>query len=289
MSKRALGRGIDALIFGGEEAASEEAHPVSDVPIDSVSPGEGQPRKSFNEERLAELAESIRSQGILQPILVEQSGTGYTIIAGERRYRAALKAGLREVPVIIKSFTHEEKLQIALVENIQREDLTPIEEAEAYRSLMNGMKISQEELAGRLGKKRSTVANSLRLLNLPEKMQSAVSAGSMSAGHARALLSVQNPADRELLFARIIEKGISVREAEAAAEALNRGKRAAREKRGPEGSRRSPELQELEQKLMDRIGSKVSVRGDLERGKIEITYFSRADLDRIFEMLEEAE
>lgn len=287
MSKRALGRGIDALILGGEEGGTEATTAIAMVPITQISPGDGQPRKTFNEESLAELADSIRAQGILQPILVERSGEGFAIVAGERRFRAAQKAGLSEVPVVIKEFSRDQKLQIALVENIQREDLTPIEEAEAYRSLMNALKISQEELASRLGKKRSTVANSLRLLNLPEEMQNAVASGAMSSGHARAVLSVSNPADRAVLFRRIVERGISVREAEAAAEALNRGKRATKEPPAKSGKKRDPQLGELEQKLIDRIGSKVVVRGDLERGKIEITYFSRADLDRIFELLED--
>ena len=285
MSKRALGRGIDALILGGSEETHADETTITAVPIDRLSPGEGQPRKTFNEESLNELADSIRTQGILQPILVEQAGERYSIVAGERRFRAAQMAGLTEIPVVVKHFTRDQKLQIALVENIQREDLTPIEEAEAYRTLMNTLKIGQEELATRLGKKRSTVANSLRLLNLPQAMQEAVAAGTMSAGHARALLSVQNPSDRELLFRRIVEEGISVREAEAIADGYNRGKRAAKPKGA--GSQRplSPELGELEQRLIDRVGSKVKVRGDLDRGKIEITYFSREDLDRIFELL----
>lgn len=288
MSKRALGRGIDALILGGsEEGASQGSAAIASVPIDHILPSEGQPRKTFDEESLEELANSIRSQGILQPILVEQTADRYSIVAGERRYRAAIKAGLKELPVVVRQFTRDEKLQIALVENIQREDLTPIEEAEAYRSLMNALKIGQEELATRLGKKRSTVANSLRLLNLPEEMQAAVSSGSMSAGHARAVLSVQNPAERQLLFRRIVDAGISVREAEAAVESLNRGKRASNPKAGGRAKDRDPQLGELEGKLIERIGAKVVVRGDLDHGKIEITYFSREDLDRIFDLLGE--
>lgn len=287
MSKRALGRGIDALILGGPEAPRREETAITSVAIDQLLPGEGQPRKTFDEESLEELAESIRNQGILQPILVEPVGERYAIVAGERRYRAAQKAGLEEIPVVVKSFSRDQKLQIALVENIQREDLTPIEEAEAYRTLMNTLKISQEELASRLGRKRPTVANSLRLLNLPREMQDAVSSGTMSAGHARAVLSIQNPSDRRLLFRRIVDEGISVREAEAATEAFNRGKRTTKPRSRGGQAKTSPELGELEQKLIDRIGAKVVVRGDLDRGKIEITYFSRADLERIFDLLGE--
>ena len=287
MSKRALGRGIDALILGGSEENPAGESVITSVAIDQLAPGEGQPRKTFNEESLNELADSIRSQGILQPILVERVGERYEIVAGERRYRAAQLAGLKEVPVVVKQFSRDQRLQIALVENIQREDLTPIEEAEAYRTLMNSLKVGQEELATRLGKKRSTVANSLRLLNLSEEMQQAVADGRMSAGHARAILSLQNPSDRDHLFMRILEEGISVREAEAAAEALGRGKRAEKPKAKGARSQVQPELAELEQRLIDRIGSKVVVRGDLERGKIEITYFSRDDLERIFGLLEQ--
>jgi len=285
VSKRALGRGIDALILGGGDESRSDLTNIASLPIEKLSPGEGQPRKTFNEESLEELAESIRAQGILQPILVEQVGERYEIVAGERRFRAAQKAGLTEVPVVIKQFSRDQRLQIALVENIQREDLTPIEEADAYRTLLNSLKIGQEELATRLGKKRSTVANSLRLLNLPEEMQAAVSQGTMSAGHARAVLALQNPSDREYLFRRIVDEGISVREAEAQVDALNRGKRAAKPKGHAPRKQTTPELGELEQKLIDRIGAKVVVRGDLDHGKIEITYFSRDDLERIFELL----
>jgi len=267
-----------------EESESSE-QPIAKVPIAKLRPGSGQPRKSFNEASLDELAASIREQGILQPILVERRGDEYSIVAGERRYRASLKAGLTEIPVIVRSFSEQERLQIALVENIQREDLTPIEEAEAYRALMNSLAVGQEELAQRLGKNRSTVANSLRLLNLPPEMQEAVSGGKMSAGHGRALLSVQNPADRDILFRRVVDNAISVREAEAAAEELNGGKRAAASKKQKKSSHRPAELIDLEQKLIDRLGTKVAVHGTLKKGTIEMSYYSAEDLDRLFELL----
>lgn len=289
MSKRALGKGIDALLLGGFDG--NERGPakleVSLVPIDRVHPGEGQPRKAFHEESLAELADSIREQGVLQPILVESGDAGYTIVAGERRYRAAIKAGLTEVPVIVRSLTREERLEIGLIENIQREDLTPIEEAEAYRALMNAMKLSQEELSKKIGKKRSTVANALRLLNLPEEMQRALSTAELTAGHARAILSLQNPSDQQVLFRRVLERGLSVREAEAMAESLNRGTRAGSSKQAKrgQGRRKDASLLAIEQRFIDLLGTKVSVVGGIEKGKIEISYFSRDDLERIYELL----
>ena len=291
MSKRALGKGIDALLLGGldERKSAESAGKleVMLVAIDRLHPGEGQPRKAFNEESLAELADSIREQGVLQPILVESGDDGYTIVAGERRYRAALLAGLAEVPVIVRSLTREERLEIGLIENVQREDLTPIEEAEAYRSLMNTLKLSQEEISKRVGKKRSTIANALRLLNLPDEMQRALSTGALTAGHARAILSVQNPSEQLVLFKRIGERGLSVREAEAMAEALNRGNRAGHPNQAKqERTRRAnPGLVEIEQRFIDALGTKVSLKGTLQKGRIEISYFSEEDLERIFELI----
>jgi len=288
VSKRALGKGIDALLLGGvDERKGSAALEVMSVAIDRLHPGEGQPRKAFNEESLAELADSIREQGVLQPILVESGDDGFTIVAGERRYRAAVMAGLAEVPVIVRSLTREERLEIGLIENVQREDLTPIEEAEAYRSLMNTLRLSQEEISKRVGKKRSTVANALRLLNLPDEMQRALSTGALTAGHARAILSVQNPSEQLVLFKRIGERGLSVREAEAMAEALNRGNRAGRPNQAKQerARRASPGLVEIEQRFIDALGTKVSLKGTLQKGRIEISYFSEEDLERIFELI----
>jgi ParB family chromosome partitioning protein len=286
VSKRALGRGIEALLTAGTETgAVEEAAAVVNVPVSRIVPSEGQPRKTFNEESLSELAASIRERGVLQPILVERRGEEYAIIAGERRFRASVQAGLAEVPVIVRSFTEQDRLQIALIENIQREDLTPIEEASAYHALMSSMKIGQEELARRLGKNRSTVANSLRLLNLPEEMQQAVSDGRMSPGHARAILSIRNPADQQLLFRRVVQEAISVREAEAAADSLNAGKKVRHPATTKKLQHRAAEIREVEQKLIDRLGTKVEVKGDLNRGKIEIAYYSESDLERLYDII----
>ncbi|GAB4223742.1 MAG: ParB/RepB/Spo0J family partition protein [Spirochaetales bacterium] len=290
MSKRALGKGIDALfqsvVEEGTETPPSEGYEV--LEITRLVPNPHQPRKEFNPEALEELAASIRSRGVLQPILVEPREDGtYLIVAGERRYRAALLAGLPKVPVIVRTFTDQERLEIALIENLQREDLTPIEEAKAYRSLMEAAGLSQEELAERIGKNRSTIANTLRLLKLPEDMQEAIHSGSISPGHARAILAVVNPADMRILFNRIVEKGLSVREAEAMATELNKGVRASEpEKDTPFPKQRPIELQEMEQRLLNVLGTKVRIRGNGRRGTIEIAYFSTDDLERILELFE---
>ncbi len=290
MSKRALGKGIDALFQSlteeGKEEQRSEGYEILDV--SRLVPNPHQPRKEFKQEALEELAASIRAKGVLQPLLVEPREDGsYTIVAGERRYRAAILAGLQKVPVIIRSFTEQERLEIALIENLQREDLTPIEEAKAYRTLMETSGLSQEELSERIGKNRSTIANTLRLLKLPEDMQEAIHAGSLSPGHARAILSIVNPADMRILFNRIRSKGLSVREAETMAAELNRGSRAAEpEKESTFPKQRPIELQELEQRLLNVLGTKVRIRGNGKRGTIEIAYFSTEDLERIVEILE---
>ena len=292
MSKRGLGRGIDALLQGFE-SADAPVQPGSGVtnmlPIDQIAPNPNQPRKSFSEESLQELADSVRSRGILQPILVEQVDDGsYMIIAGERRYRAARRAGLAEVPVIVRSFTEEEKLEIALIENIQREDLNPIEEAQAYRSLMDSTGVSQDELSSRLGKNRSTVANSLRLLKLPEEVQRALTRGELTAGHARALLALSSPNDLVTLFRRIIGEGLSVREAEAEARAMSGGRPTERPKASSTATvaRKSVELRELEERLITALGTKVTVSGSHEKGRIEINYYSLDDLERLTDLLD---
>jgi ParB family chromosome partitioning protein len=283
MSKRALGRGIDALLAGNEGREAGAGSGVSLVPVSALRAGAHQPRKHFPEETLAELARSIQEKGVLQPILVEEAdGGGYRIVAGERRFRAAQLAGLKEIPVLVRRFSETEKTEIALIENLQREDLSPIEEATGYKTLMQQAELTQEEVAKRVGKNRSTVANSLRLLKLPKPMIEALDKGGMSSGHARAILSLVNPADQELLFQRILAREMSVREAEQTAARLSRGIREAGKKSpsakpGP----RSPELAALEQSLIERLGTKVLIRGSEKRGKIEISYFSLDDLERI--------
>lgn len=291
MSKKALGKGIDALIDQVEEPEPEERRDVEKISIRQIEANPYQPRTQFDEEALSELADSIKQRGIIQPLVVEKSRQGYTIVAGERRFRAARMAGLTEIPVLIRSFSDEEKLEIALIENIQREDLNPIEEAKAYRRLMDKYELNQEGLAKKIGKKRSTVANAVRLLKLPEDMQDSVVEGSLSSGHARAILSVVNPADQRILFSRIVSERLSVRETERLAEGFNKGIRSSEKSKGKskessEGEReKSPEVQEIEQKFLDRLGTKVTLKGSVEKGKIEISYYSKDDLQRLYEII----
>ena len=283
MAKRALGKGIGALIGETEDARQKNASTV-EVPISSLKPNPSQPRHSFRDASLAELAESIRRRGVLQPVLVEEVGTGYQIVAGERRVRAAKLAGLERVPVLVRSFSPDERLEVALIENLQREDLTPIEEAKAYRQLMEARDLTQEQVAAKVGKDRTTVTNSLRLLKLPQKVQDAVEKADLSAGHARALLAVTSPADQEVLFERVIARGLSVRETEQAAQAFNQGRRGRAKK--PPGRARDPNVREVEERLVERFGTKVQIRGGPAKGRIEIAYFSADDLERVLELLQ---
>jgi len=288
VSKKALGKGIDALIQQVEDPhSSAEQHDVSKLPLRSIEPNPHQPRTAFDQEALEELADSIKQQGVIQPIIVEKSTQGYTIVAGERRYRAAKMAGLSEVPVIIRSFTEEEKLEIALIENVQREDLNPLEEAKAYRHLMESNNLGQEGLAQKIGKKRSTVANSVRLLKLPEDMQESIVKGELTSGHARAILSVVNPADQRILYQRILNDFLSVREAERQAAGFNKGIRSSEKDKKKKKSEPqvSPEVQDIEQKFLDVLGTKVNLKGSVEKGKIEISYYSKEDLERIYEII----
>jgi ParB family chromosome partitioning protein len=276
-------------LLGEQADGGTSAAGATQVPLSALRPNPGQPRKDFADARLQELADSIRQKGVLQPVLVEEDGSGrYTIVAGERRYRAAKLAGLAKIPVIVGRFAEEEKLEVALIENVQREDLTPIEEAQAYRRLMDMGGLGQEQVAAKVGKDRSTVANSLRLLKLPEEMQVAVGRGDMSPGHARAILAVVNPADQQLLFNRIVDRGLSVREAEEAAAGMNRGRKTGRPggaaARGAAGTK-SPEMRELEQKLIEKLGTKVQIRGTARKGTVEIAFYSADDLDRLLEIL----
>ena len=220
-------------------------------------------------------------------MLVEAAGEGsWIIVAGERRVRAAKLAGLDRVPVIVRSFSPEERLEIALIENLQREDLTPIEEAKAFRQLMEARDLTQEQVAAKVGKDRTTVTNSLRLLKLPEKMQDAVERGELSAGHARALLAVTSPSDQQALFDRVVKRGLSVRETEQAAAALSQGRRGGAGRKRPGGSARDPDVREVEERLVERFGTKVQIRGGPSRGRIEIAYFSADDLERVIELLQ---
>ena len=275
-----LGKGLGALM----EAQPTDEKETKSVDISLIVPNPDQPRKEFDQDSLEELADSIKEKGIIQPILVEKTGDKYQIIAGERRFRAAKIAGLDKIPITIGRFSAQEKLEIALIENIQRKDLTPVEEALAYESLMQSGNLSQEELAKIVGKKRSTVANSLRLLKLNDEMRTALSSGAISAGHARAILSVEGKENQQKLFKAIEKKGLSVREAEALAGKYNEE---FSEGISPklDNNQKQTEILDAEQKFMEKLGIKVAIKGSLNKGKLVISYKTAKELQGIFEML----
>lgn len=295
--KRGLGKGIGSLmqdytyesvVEEALKAESSEATKVLEVPIDRVRPNPNQPRSEFNQESLAELAQSIKREGVLQPILVEEIGPGsYSIVAGERRYRASKMAGMATIPVLVKDFSQMQRLEVSLIENIQRENLNPIEEAKAFAYLIQEGGITQEELAQRVGKNRSTISNSIRLLQLNSNMQKDLLAGKFNAGQARAILSVVNPADREILYAMVLEKELSVRATEELAAKFNEGKRALyqKKKRGAKEDNRSIEIIAAEDKFLHAVGSHVEIKGTLAKGKLQIPYKSSEELERLYQLL----
>lgn len=286
-----LGRGIGALMddysFEGAYPGGDEHQQLVYLDINVVRPNTDQPRRKFDQATIDELAVSILNQGILQPLLVEKKADDeYLIVAGERRYRAALQAGLEQIPAIIKSFSEVQRLEVSLIENIQRENLNAVEEARAYSYLLEQAEINQEELAQRVGKSRSSIANSVRLLNLPRAMLNSLADGEITAGHGRALLSVINPADQEVLFRRILDKDLSVRESERLAQEFNRGKRIATTGKKSRQVAKSADVLAIESKFLHILGTRVELKGDLEHGKLEITYHSYEDLERIYAIID---
>jgi ParB family chromosome partitioning protein len=281
--KRVLGRGLDALLPTATAAAAARVDSeFQRVPVERVRPQKGQPRKHFEETALAELAESIKHQGIIQPIVVRKSGAEFEIIAGERRWRAAQRAGLREVPIVVKDVAPATAFELALVENIQRTDLDAIETAEAYQRLIDEYDYTQDSVAARVGKNRATVANTLRLLQLPTEVRTHVVSGKLSEGHARAILSAREPAEMVRLAHEAIEKGWSVRDTERAA----RKNGAANPKPGaPEAKPKSANVRDLEKKLAGALGMQVIVREDSDgkSGVVEIQYETLDQLDRFID------
>ncbi len=299
-----LGKGLGALMMEeGVDDTSEEKKSSRKLPAgveadengqlwikaSLLKPNPHQPRQDFDEDSLAELAESIRTHGILQAITVEDSLDGYFyIIAGERRTKAAILAGLEKVPVQLRHFDDDKKLEIALIENIQRSDLNAIEEALAYRKLMQLSGITQEEVAQRVGKKRTTITNALRLLDLPEDIQSGVVSGQISAGHARAILSVEDNMDRHILFGKIVGGNMTVREAENAAQEMKNGGKASRKSTKPVAvtlRAQDPDIASIEEKFREALGTKVVLKGDLNGGTLQIEYYSAQDLDRLYSLI----
>jgi ParB family transcriptional regulator, chromosome partitioning protein len=276
MRKIALGRGLEALI----PTASDEAPEVGQfrsVPLDKISPNPHQPRKAFDPEKLAELAESFKSRGMLQPILITTEGSGYQLVAGERRYRAAKLANLVEVPaLVLDDLDPTEMLQLALIENLQRENLNPIETAQAYQSLLDQCGLTQVELAERVGKNRASVANTLRLLGLPDHIKGLIADGKLSEGHARAILAVADPALRDRIAQRIMSETLSVRQAEEMTRKEKRRKLKVR--------RKSPGLEDAESFLKQTLGTAVRIVPGLKKSRIEVEYYGDDDLNRLLDM-----
>src|SRR5437773_10658356 len=280
MNSRGLGSGLAALL-----SATPAADDVLiEIPVDQIEANPAQPRKSFSPEALEELVTSIRASGVIQPVIVRHRGPGYQLIAGERRWRAARQAGLERIPAIVRDATDAESLELALVENLLREDLNPIDEAEAYETLLGQFGWTQEELAGRIGRDRSSIANSLRLLRLPEEIQADLRGGRLTMGHARALLALTNPTDQLRLRDDILAHAWSVRATEDSIRALEEAAR-------PRGAaprqwrRRSTELAALEAGLQRALMTRVRIVGTERKGKIEVIYATGAELDRLTELL----
>ncbi len=282
MNRKALGRGLGALL--SSDRTIDFGSEPSEVDVDSIVPGPMQPRTHFDDASLESLAESIRSHGIVQPLLVRRRENGYELIAGERRWRAAKLAGLSRVPVVVKEVPDESLLEIALIENIQRENLNPIEEAQAYKKLIETVGLTQESLASRVGRDRSYITNYLRLLRLPEDLQQLVKDGRLSTGHARTLLAVSDPDLQRRLARQIIDGGLSVRATEQLVHNATEEKPA---KTHTVPHAVDPNIRAAETKLRRTLGTQVKIiqlSGD-GRGKVEISFFNNQDLDRIYNLL----
>lgn len=292
LGKHGLGKGISSLIGDYDssdfetEKLKETGASVTEIDISRLQANPNQPRKSFDPDSLKDLSQSISSVGIVQPILVEEiSGNRYMIIAGERRFRAAKLAGLTTVPCIIRTYSDTQRLEVSLIENIQRENLNPVEEAEAYNYLITEQGLTQEELAVKVGKSRPAVANSLRLLALPANMLQSLKEGAFTPGHARALLSVTNPADREILYYRIIKEKPSVRQAEEYAESLNRGGRLFVKEKKENKKLKSEDILAIEEKFLSATGCLVELKGKINKGKLVIPFDSSDELERIYTLV----
>lgn len=280
MKQQRLGKGLGALI--GEEPQQPkvtEAPGIREVDVNEIDPNIGQPRKHFDGEALEGLAQSIKTYGIVQPIIVRQIGERYSIIAGERRYRAARIAGLKAVPVVVKEYSDTELMEVSLVENLQREDLNPIEEAQAMQLLMTEHALTQEELSERLGKSRSAVANTLRLLNLPENIRAMVISGALTSGHARCLVALKTDEQKTKLANRIVAEGLSVRATE---DLVKKADVLPKEKKKTDAP---PEIESAEKALTSALGTRVQISGNLKQGKIILTYYNANQLESLYDFL----
>jgi ParB family transcriptional regulator, chromosome partitioning protein len=281
MNRKALGRGLGALLASDRTIELPEP---GELEIDSIVPGPMQPRTQFDDESLGHLAESIKTHGIVQPVLVRRVGDHYELVAGERRWRAAKLAGLRTIPAVVKEIADKDLLEVALIENVQREDLNPIEEAQAYSKLIETVGLTQEALAERVGRDRSYITNYLRLLKLPEDIQQLVRQKRISTGHARTLLALQHADLQRLVARQIIANDLSVRATEDIVR--KRTERASAPRRAPVSASVDPNVRAAESKLRRALGTQVRILEDgTGAGKVEISYFNRQDLDRLYTLI----
>ena len=294
--KGGLGRGLDALFADAvpvsdplkEEkkqdtqvrAEEQRGDAVQYINIHDIMPNANQPRKTFSEEKIEELSKSIKEHGIIQPIVVRKKGKSYEIVAGERRWRAARKAELAKVPCLIRELSDEQNMLIAIIENMQREDLNPVEEAEGLNQMIVTFGMTQEQISKSVGKSRPYIANSLRLLKLPEYIKEEMAEGRLSAAHGRTLVTVEDEDVRKSLCERIIKEGLSVRETEKLVSESGKGK-----KRKPASRTKNPDVARVEEELKEALGTRVTINQSGKKGKIEIEFFSRDELDRLIELL----
>ena len=276
MAKKALGKGLEALIPGGVWGGAGGT--LTELRIAEVAPNPFQPRRKMDEKKLEELASSIKARGVIQPVVVRRAAGGYELVAGERRLRAAERLGMATIPAIVREATDSQALELSLVENLQRDDLNAMEEAVAYRELRERFGMTQEALAVAMGRDRSSVANTLRLLSLPEEVCKAISDGALSRGHALALAGLASERDQKVLARKIIARGLSVRETEAIARRMSHPAARARK-------RKDPHVAAVEGDLRERLGTQVKIRGTGRRGKIEISYSGADELERLVELL----
>jgi ParB family transcriptional regulator, chromosome partitioning protein len=279
MKRKALGKGLSALLPGADEDSASEALATAEVPVAALEPNPFQPRGVMAPERLAELVESIRASGIVQPILVRRLGDRFQIVAGERRFRAAQQLGLATVPVVVRDVPDDHLLELALIENIQREELSALEEAQAFQRLQEEFKLSQEEVARRVGRDRSTIANAVRLLRLPRPARELLAGGGLQAGHARALLALDRAEDQVALAREAARRGLSVREVERrVAQHRSLGRRAG-------GSRRDPNTGAAEERLRAVLGTRVQISRRGKGGFLRVAFGSEAELQRLYELI----
>ncbi|MDO9209879.1 MAG: ParB/RepB/Spo0J family partition protein [Deltaproteobacteria bacterium] len=278
VARQALGKGLGALIPEKPPLELEGKKVFGTCGIEEIKPNPFQPRKAFGDEKLQELVGSIQEKGILQPLVVRRKGSGYELIAGERRWRAAQKAGMKEVPIIIKDVPESELLELSLIENLQRENLNPIDEAEAFKRLMDQFHFTQEEISKRVGKDRTTITNAIRLLKLPPDIKQSLADGAISMGHARAFLSLDGSEKQRLALKKVLAGGLSVRQTENLVKRL-------RVRSYPSIQKKNQEWNPLVEELQRALGTKVKIIAKGKRGKIEIEFYSHEELDRIIDLL----